>query len=163
MRTLEQSKVDGIEGWLEDRLGVEVNVYGDDIRTTTCFQANVPNLRPSPVLRVTLRALEDVELETILEDLDREQVPERLLARPDIHLPYTTERKIPYFETLSIRCDDRHYRVVRGEDRHVEILDDRDQPLTNRPPGMHALPTSVFLRSDQEWFNDIRRWRGPNQ
>ncbi len=163
MRELEKGKVGVIARWLRSRLDdVEVDVYDDDLRMVTSFRANVPDLRPSPVLRVTLRVLEDLGVGAILEDLDRERVPERMLARPDMHLVYTTERRIPHFETLPIDCDGRSYRVVRGEDCHVQIFDDQDRLLANRGR-QGTLPSSVFMRSDQEWCDEIRRGRGPGQ
>ena len=89
-------------------------------------------------------------------------MPERLLAHPTLRLLYTSDRTIPHFETLPIHCDGRGYRVVRDENGDVHIYDDQDRRLANRH-GQRTLRSSVFMRSDQEWCEEVRQGRGPDQ
>ena len=84
-----QSKVHGIESWLQDRIGGEVAPYRDDKRRVTCFRVEGLDIRAEPVLCVHDEALDVVGLEKILKDLDQGLVPDRLRKHPSIRLRYT--------------------------------------------------------------------------
>ena len=154
-----QSKLEGIKDWLEEQLGGEVDIYRDNTRRVTCFRVEGLTTQAEPVLRVTDEALDDLGLETILEDLDQQQVPEKLLAHPTIHRIYTTERRIRDYETLLIRCDNRPHLVMRNEQGDIKILDGQDHPLPNLPQEICNLSDSVFMRTEQDWCYDIQRSR----
>lgn len=158
-----RESADAIACWLQEKSGV-ANVEWDAI-----FDRDVALFRlyrdepPSPELEVTAEALEDHPSETILADLDDQQVVQRLVADPTMRLRYYTRREVPPREEMWVRCDGRRYRVLRDSGHNVRIFDNAGRLLDNIPDTLLVMPSSVFRKSNQKWCREIREWRGATQ
>lgn len=126
------------------------------------FRGNRPG-QPSVELEIAGNAMDDYTTDQILADLDASAVPARLVKDPSLRLQYHADRSIPHFETKHIRCDDRAYRIVRDSKHHVLVFDVVDKVLQNMPKDVLGLSESIFRRHDQQWREDVRRWRDGDQ
>ncbi len=94
-------KVRALKVWLSDRMGAEVDTPFSDFKINTYgFRILVRDLRPPPVLWVSLEAFEDHAVEKIWNDLERQQVPGMLLTDPAQHLLYTTTGEVKRYDPL---------------------------------------------------------------
>lgn len=150
--------------WLANALpGTEVS-YGVLDRETVLYRVHAPHAgAPRYELEISREAFEDHPVETILADLARLKIPDRLCVDPTMRLNYTRDRNVHHLETLWVTCDGRNYRVVRDSEHNVRIYDKAQQLLTNWPTVMTVLPSSIHTRPVSEWCEDVRKWRGANQ
>lgn len=91
-------KVEALRGLLSDHMGCEVD-KGFTFRTDThWFRILVRDIRPPPMLYVSISAFEDHDVEKIWNDLERQQVPEMLLADPAQNLLYTRMGEVKKYD-----------------------------------------------------------------
>ena len=90
-------KVEALKAWLSDRMSAEVDTHFEFKATTYWFRILV-DVRPQPVLCVSLRAFEDHAVEKISNDLERQQVPGMLLADPAQRLLYKTSGEVERYD-----------------------------------------------------------------
>ena len=96
------AKVEALKVWLSDRMGAEVDPPHLEFKTSTYwFRILVPDVRPPPMLWVTLAAFEDHAVEKIQNDLERKQVPGMLKKDPAQHLLYTNMREVKKYDPPS--------------------------------------------------------------
>ena len=92
-------KVGALKVWLSDRMGAEVDTPFSDFKIRTYgFRILVRDVRPQPVLWVSLEAFEDHAVEKILNDLERQQIPGMLVTDPAQHLLYTTTGEVKKYD-----------------------------------------------------------------
>jgi hypothetical protein len=153
-----------VEHWLVSALPGTVPSHRALDRDMVLFRAHEP-LPGSPryELEMSREALEDHKVETIVADLVRQKVADRLRADPTMRLNYNRDRQVPHLETLWVTCDSSHYRVVRDGEHNVRIYDKAGQLLANWPAAMTVIQTSIHRRPINQWCQDIQKWRGPNQ
>ncbi len=92
-------KVGALKVWLSDRMGAEVDTPFSDFKISTYgFRILLGDVRPQPVLWVSLAAFEDHAVEDIWNDLERQQVPGMLVTDPAQHLLYTTIGEVKKYD-----------------------------------------------------------------
>jgi hypothetical protein len=156
--------IQGIASWFGQQFGMTTaQAHALPDRDVVLFRVEFREQRPSLELELSEEALEDNEPEAIIEDLARQSIPGRLSADPTMRLSYYADRIVPRFERHYVQCDGKGYRIVRDASHAVRIFDAQDQLLQNTPSPLPVLPTSVFRRLKQQWCEDIRAWRGPQQ
>ena len=153
-----------IEQWLVNSFPGTQASYAVLDREVVLFRVHEPRPgAPRLELEISREAFEDRKVETIVADLVRQRVTDRLRADPTLRLNYTRDRDIPHVETLWVACDERQYRVVRNGEHNVRIYDKADRLLANWPAVMTVMPNSIHRRVATQWCDDIRKWRGLGQ
>lgn len=140
-----------------------VSVRAESMRDVILFRVDVNDGKPHREFEISEEALEDLAPEEILVDLSREQLPERLLSDHTMRLFYSSERTVPHFEKMTVSYDGSEYRVIRDSHHSVRVFDSHDQLLRRLPSPLPVLAVSIFGRSLDKWFDDIRAWRDAGQ
>lgn len=150
--------VEAVEQWLKEQFP-DAQVDSGEI-----FERDVVLFRASEEtdhyeLEITEEAFRDHSTDTILDDLESQDVARRLRQDPTLRLQYRSSRRVPYIETRHVTCDGRRYRIVRDSDHNVQIFDSSDQLLEETPPGLRVMQHSVYRRSSDDWCREIRSRR----
>lgn len=109
-------------------------------------------------LEVTQEAFEKLEPDTIVRDLEEQEVVDRLKADRTMRLTYYATRQVPPVERLRVDCDGKQYTIVRYKNA-VRVLDADRNVLENLPRKL-TIDSSIFYRA---WCDDIEKWRGDEQ
>ncbi len=149
-----------VQAWLGSHFpGAEVTAHWNEDRQVVLFRAKSDGAKHEyHELEVTAEAYEKLDPETIVRDLEEQEVVERLKADRTMRLTYYATRQVPPVERLRVECDEKKYTVVRYKD-NVRILDENREPLTNLPKRL-TIKSSIFYRV---WCDDIEKWRGEGQ
>ena len=156
--------INGIAAWLGRQLATaNVRARADANRDVVLFRIEPGDGSAERELEISGEALDDQTPETIIADLSRQEVPQRLSRDATMRLAYTTDREVPHFETRLVICDGRNYRIVRGDDHTVRIFASTGRLLEQTPSPLSVLETSIFRGPPERWWDDIRAWRGLSQ
>lgn len=158
-----EESVEVLEGWMRDHFpDCEIQSGRPAVGRRMIFRATCEDGR-SFELAVTEQAMEGHPAETILSDLNDQDVATRLRDDPTMQLCYYKDRSVPWFESWILKCDGQEYRIVRDSGHNVVIYDESDEPLADRPEGMRVLRSSIFDRQRSKWCQEIRSQRGVDQ
>ena len=122
-----------IQAWLS------AGLQASRIESTTIFDRDSILFRAWPrggravELEVDRKAIEDFTSAMILADLEDSDVLTRLTTDPSMRLCYGFKRDVPHFESRTVVCEGRQYRIVRDASHNVRIYDGTDERLKGTP------------------------------
>jgi len=162
--TVPKDTVEALTSWfLKVFPAATSDTRADPDREVVVFSVTPQDASGTRSFEVTDEALNDHPPESIIRDLERQRIPALLKRDPTLRPRYSTDRRIPHLETREVICDRQAYRVVRDSGHNLAVYDSNGGRLAKTPTGLWVMDASIFNRSEAEWCQDIRNWRGPRQ
>jgi hypothetical protein len=147
---------DDLADWFIEVLPAEdMDVFQDSLRDLTIFRASFLVTNMTTEIAISEAALEDWPFEDISRDLIAQGALDWLRTRPEFRIFYLNDRKVRFHESLTIRCADELFRVIRETDGSVRFFTSGNRELS--PTVARIATWSIHSRTDHEWCSELQQ------